>query len=56
MESGGIRGGAGLNSGTLDPNKFLQEYNDKLVKAGADKVQEVKQTALDAFVQQKALK
>ncbi|WP_308637875.1 ABC transporter substrate-binding protein [Paenibacillus silvisoli] len=45
-----------LNSGTLDPAKYLPEFNDKLKKAGAEKVQEVRQTALDAFVQQKGLK
>jgi putative aldouronate transport system substrate-binding protein len=46
----------GLNTGTVDPNKYLPEFNDKLKKAGNDKILEVAQKALTEFVQQKAVK
>jgi putative aldouronate transport system substrate-binding protein len=46
----------GLNSGTVDPNKYLPEFNEKLKKAGLDKVHEAGQKALESFASQKVSK
>jgi len=45
-----------LNSGTLDPEKYLPVYLEKLRAAGSDKVREEKQRQLDAWLQEKGLK
>ncbi|XID94533.1 ABC transporter substrate-binding protein [Paenibacillaceae bacterium WGS1546] len=41
----------GLESGTLDPDKVLPEFNDKLKAAGIDKVIAEKQRQLDEWAQ-----
>ncbi|PYI51937.1 ABC transporter substrate-binding protein [Paenibacillus flagellatus] len=42
--------GAGLGSGTLDPEKYLPIFEDKLQKAGADKIVAEMQKQLDEWL------
>lgn len=44
---------AGLHTGTLDPEKAVPEFNEKLKKAGIDKVIKEVQTQYDAFLKEK---
>lgn len=43
----------GLSGGVLDPDKYLPEFNDKLKKAGMDKVIAEKQKQVDEFMKAK---
>jgi putative aldouronate transport system substrate-binding protein len=43
----------GLSGGVLDPEKYLPEFNDKLKKAGMDKVIAEKQKQVDEFLKTK---
>jgi putative aldouronate transport system substrate-binding protein len=43
----------GLSGGELDPAKFLPEFNDKLKKAGSEKVIAEKQRQIDEFMKNK---
>lgn len=45
--------GPGLYTGTLDPEKTLPEFNEKLDKAGLDKIKEEAQKQYDEFLSNK---
>ncbi|MFD0672697.1 ABC transporter substrate-binding protein [Cohnella sp. GCM10027633] len=42
--------GIGLESGTLDPDKYLAEFRDKLKKAGSEKLLQEKQNQLNEWL------